>query len=258
MNKPTDNSSHRVSVIMPAHNLESYLEDSARSVLAQTMGDLELIIIDDCSTDGTRGIAENLAREDARVQVLASERNLGGAGARNLGLAAARGCYVAFLDGDDLWAPAKLEKQFALLESAGAQLCYTAIRKVDAQGRTFGDIQTVPDSVDYHGLLGDPLIGCSTVLLDYEALGRPLMPDIRKRQDFAFWLMLLRTGATAVGINEPLTFYRIRPGSLSSNKLSAALHVWRVYRDFEHLPVHRAVPNFISYALLALRKRLNR
>lgn len=247
-----------ISVVMPAYNVAAYLAVAAGSVLAQSYRDIELIIVDDCSTDETPGVAQHISEADPRVCFLRTECNLGGAGARNLGLQAARGRYVAFLDGDDSWAEDKLEKQLLALQESGAQLCYTAIRKMDAEGILFGKLQSVPDSVSYQELLGNPLIGCSTVLLDYEAVGRPLMPDIRKRQDFAFWLSLLRNGSKAVGINEPLTFYRVRPGSLSSNKLSAAAYTWRVFRELEHLPLYRAVPKFLSYAARAFGKRLNR
>jgi teichuronic acid biosynthesis glycosyltransferase TuaG len=247
-----------VSVIMPAMNVGSYLFDAAQSVLQQTALAVELIIIDDASMDSTGAIAADIASADDRVQVLRSGCNLGSAASRNAGLAKARSRFVAFLDGDDLWVPDKLEKQLSALQQSGAQLCYTAIQKVDIDGRQFGKVQHVPETVTYNELLGNPLIGCSTVLMDYDALGRPLMPDIRKRQDFAFWLQLLRQGARAIGINEPLTYYRVRPGSLSSNKLSAAYYVWRVYRELERLPLHRAVPNFISYAARGFGKRLNR
>ncbi|HEX6929549.1 MAG TPA: glycosyltransferase family 2 protein [Gammaproteobacteria bacterium] len=258
MSAANENQVLRVSVIMPAFNVAPWLHDAAQSVLAQTFKDLELIIVDDCSTDSTRRIADDLAASDDRVRVLATGSNIGGARARNLGLSAARGSYVAFLDGDDLWAPEKLERQLQVMAGSGAALCYTAIQKIDAEGLPFGRLQEVPPSISYDGLLGNPVIGCSTALMDYQALGRPLMPDIRKRQDFAFWLMLLRAGAKAVGINEPLTCYRVRPGSLSSNKISAAWHVWRVYREFEHLPLRRAVLNFVSYALRGYLKRSNR
>lgn len=247
-----------ISVIMPAFNLASYLEASARSVLAQTWRNLELIIVDDCSSDGTLQVAERLASEDNRVRVLKTPRNLGGAGARNLGMANARAPYVAFLDGDDLWAPEKLARQRACMQATGASLCYTAIQKVDAAGHPMGEVQPVPERIEYEQLLGNPIIGCSTVLLNHAALGRPLMPEIRKRQDFAFWLKLLREGAVARGVNEPLTLYRVRPGSLSANKLSAAAYTWRVYREHEKLSVMRTLPKFLSYAWRGYRKARNR
>ena len=248
---------NRVSVIMPAYNIACYIEDSVFSVLKQSFSNLELIIVDDASSDETGEIADVLAHSDARIHVIHSKENVGGAGARNLGLKAAQSRYVAFIDGDDLWHPEKLERQMCLMSRGGVQLAYTAIQKVGPDGRFFGNVQTVTESVDYVTLLGNPLIGCSTVLIDYEAVGRLLMPDIRKRQDFAFWLQLLRAGAVAHGINEPLTYYRVRRGSLSSNKLSAACYTWQVYREFEKLSFWRALPYFFSYAFRAVLKRLN-
>lgn len=247
-----------VSIIMPAYNLADYLEESINSVLEQTFPDFELIVINDSSTDKTAEVAEYLASCDSRMRVIHSDRNLGSAGARNLGLSASCAKYVAFLDGDDLWHPKKLEKQLSKISEHGVDLVYTAMQKIDADGRPFGAVQKVKDSVDYGALLRNPLIGCSTVLLDYDAVGRIGMPDIKKRQDFAFWLKLLRRGAVASGLNEPLTFYRVRAGSLSSNKCSAAHYTWQVYRRLEGLSVAQTIPCFSSYIVHAIAKRFNR
>lgn len=255
MRKKFDN---HISVIMPAFNVAAFIQDSIESVLNQSHSQFELIVVNDCSTDRTGQLVSKFVTVDPRVRVLNSRENLGGAGARNLGLKAARYRYVAFIDADDLWHPQKLMRQISVVQNQGAQLSYTAIQKIDSRGKPFGAIQRVDLEVSYKALLANPLIACSSVLLDYDAVGRPLMPDIRKRQDFAFWLNLLREGAVARGIDEPLTYYRVRPGSLSANKLSAALYTWRVYRSFESLPLTKALPSFISYAWRASMKRLNR
>lgn len=245
-------------MIMPAYNIAHFIEYSVASVLKQSFSHFELIVINDASSDETGEVADRLALSDSRIRVIHSSKNVGGACARNIGLKAARGRYVAFIDGDDLWHSQKLKRQMALMSYEGVQLVYTAIQKIDSGGQAFGSIQSVKPSVDYRTLLANPLIGCSTVLLDYDAVGRVLMPDIRKRQDFAFWLQLLRSGAVARGINEPLTYYRVRPGSLSSNKVSAARYTWRVYRAIEKLPLWRAIPSFLSYVCYGFLKRLNR
>lgn len=254
----SNSTDRRVSVVMPAFNIAEFVEGSVQSVLNQTFSDLELIVVNDASSDGTGRLIDKLAQSESRIKVIHSDENLGGAGARNLGLKAARFRYVALIDGDDLWHPQKLEQQMALMENGDVQLVYTAIQKIESNGCHFGRTQCVAPEVDYQTLLSNPLIGCSTVLLDYDSVGRPLMPDIRKRQDFAFWLKLLREGAVARGVDEPLTYYRVRPGSLSSNKLSAALYTWEVYRRLEGLPLRRALPSFLSYAALGFLKRLNR
>ena len=247
-----------VSVIMPAFNVERYIRQAMTSVVEQSLSDLELIVVDDCSQDTTLKEIEEMASRDARIRILVTEGNSGSAAARNIGLESAKGRLVAFLDADDRWAPEKLQRQVDKMRCENAQICYTAVQKVDVHGRRFGEIQDVPTDVDYAKLLGNPLIVTSSALIDFKVLGKPLMPEIRKRQDFAFWLQLLRNGAKAVGINEPLTYYRVRPGSLSSNKLSAALNTWHVYRKFEKLSLRRAVPAFVSYVFHAFQKRLNR
>ena len=102
----------KVSVVIPVHNGERYLSQAIESVLAQTHRDLELLIVDDGSTDGSRAVAERFARRDARVRVLA-QPNRGVAGAGNRGLEEARCEWVARLDADDVFLPGKLKRQVA-------------------------------------------------------------------------------------------------------------------------------------------------
>jgi len=111
-----------VSVITPARDMECYLQAAIRSVLGQTFEDFEYLVVDNGSRDGTRRIAEAAAAADARVRVLDEPRPGSGA-ARNRGLAEARGRYVAFLDADDVWMPAKLEHQVAQLQQLPERYC---------------------------------------------------------------------------------------------------------------------------------------
>ena len=123
----------RVSVIVPCYNAGAYLEPCLRSVLAQTMGDLELLVIDDGSTDGSLSVVQEIARGDARMRVFHQE-NRGVCAARNRGLDAARGEYVTFVDGDDLLPPDALERMLAL--APGADMVVCAHETFDAQGNT--------------------------------------------------------------------------------------------------------------------------
>jgi len=104
-----------ISVVIPAYNAEVFIERTIRSVQAQTHPELEIIVVDDGSTDGTAALVEALVREDPRV-VLVPKSNGGVASARNLGLKMARGEFVAFLDADDLFHPDKLERQLSALD----------------------------------------------------------------------------------------------------------------------------------------------
>lgn len=105
-----------ISVIMPLYNAAKYLREALESVLGQTYGDFELICVDDCSTDDTRAILEESAKRDERIRLLSNERHAGAAAARNRGLENARGKYLLFLDGDDVFEEEMLEKAFDAME----------------------------------------------------------------------------------------------------------------------------------------------
>lgn len=124
----------RVSVVVPTRNRLSFLPRAVASVLGQTFGDLELIVVDDASTEDTAGFVEGLA--DERVRLVRRAARGGVAAARNDGIAAARAPYVAFLDDDDVWLPQKLERQLPLLD-AGAAVVHSLIYVADGDGRVF-------------------------------------------------------------------------------------------------------------------------
>jgi hypothetical protein len=108
--------------------------------------------------------------------------------------------------------------------------------------------------VDYQTLLRSNPIGLSTAMVDTELCGKVYMPDIARRQDYGLWLRIMREGHIALGLDEPLVDYRIRKGSLSSNKAVAAWYYWRVLREVAELPIPRASVAFMSYVRESLRK----
>ena len=125
-----------VSVIIPAYNAERYLAETLESVLAQTLADLEVIVVDDGSTDTTCAIVEELAARDARISLLRQENSYAGV-ARNNGMARARGTYLYFLDADDTVEPEALETMVAAAESCAADVVICRSRKFDtATGET--------------------------------------------------------------------------------------------------------------------------
>src|SRR5215217_3734904 len=103
----------RVSVIVPAYNAAGYLERALASALAQTMPDLEVIVVDDASSDTTFEVACKIAARASRVRVLRNERNSGENASRNRAISTARGEWIALLDADDEWLPERLERMLA-------------------------------------------------------------------------------------------------------------------------------------------------
>jgi glycosyltransferase involved in cell wall biosynthesis len=124
----------KISVIIPSYNRAHCIAACISSVLTQTMQDLEVIVVDDNSTDNTKEVIKKIT--DPRVKYFCHEKNQGGAVARNTGIKNSSGEFIAFLDSDDLWLPEKLEKQIQLLESKGDDfgLCYTWFILQDPDG----------------------------------------------------------------------------------------------------------------------------
>ena len=124
-----------VSVIIPAFDAEAYLEQSVASVLGQSLVDIEILIVDDASRDGTLVVARRLAKADSRVRVIAAERNLGPAGARNLGLDSATGDWVALLDADDAFEPERLARLLGAARDCGGDLLADNLLLEDESGQ---------------------------------------------------------------------------------------------------------------------------
>ena len=251
-----DAHSELISIIMPAYNAEQTLAHAVGSVLAQTYGNFELIIINDCSTDATAALAREFASRDSRIQVRSTDRNSGAAAARHNGVEAARGQWLAFLDSDDAWAPDKLEKQLAVQKQTNADLIFTGSAFMNHQGEPKDWVLHVPQTIHYRKLLKQNLISNSSVLvrksryLECEYLGEGL------HEDFVCWLRILRDGSVAHGIDEPLLIYRLSPHSKSGNKLRSAKMNWKAYRA-AGLSIPSAAYYMAFYTINSLRKYKN-
>jgi teichuronic acid biosynthesis glycosyltransferase TuaG len=221
-----------ITVILPAFNAEHVLPRAIQSVQAQSLDQWEILIIDDASTDGTRKIAQSFAATDVRIQLHALDQNVGAARARNLGLLQAKTRFVAFLDADDAWTPNKLALQLGMMSEKNAALSYTGFVRhwTTPKGAAKQREIPVPVTVTRQELLWGNIIACQTVICDRHLLGDFQMPDLRRRQDFALWLELLKRVDAAHGINQPLCHKFEQPGSLSASRLTAMAATWQVYR----------------------------
>lgn len=244
----------KVSVVMPVYNASRTLLHSVRSVLTQSHRNLELLVIDDGSQDNSWALAQQAAAGDPRVAPLRLPHNAGVAAARNAGIDAATGDWVAFLDSDDWWHPRKLEVQLAYVQASGARVCYTAYQRVDGLGQFLSTVRP-PARTDYAGMLRSNHIGNLTGLYD-RSLGSARFQRVG-HEDYVFWLEMVRRAGWAgrAGQAEPLAYYRVQAGSLSADKLRAARWQWHIYRSIEGLGRLDACRCFLHYAGNALLKR---
>lgn len=243
-----------VTVIMPAYNAELYLEEAVQSVLDQTFTDWELLILEDCATDGTYALAEKLAARDDRITLLKNAQNMGVARTRNRGFDLARGKYVALLDSDDVWHLDKLERQLARMEETGADFSYTSYAIVDGEGKKTKADFLVPGEVTYRDQLTRNAIGCSTVMLKASLLKTYRFVTDFYHEDYVLWIQLLKDGYRAAGCEEVLVDWRFIENSRSFNKVKAAKNRWRIYRDYLKMPLHQRICAFAVYAVTSIIK----
>jgi glycosyltransferase involved in cell wall biosynthesis len=205
----------RVSVVMPAYNAAEVIRESIDSVLAQTLHDFELLVVDDASTDQTVQVVSQV--QDPRVVLMRLPRNQGAIGARNAGIEAARGQYIALLDADDLSRPQRLQVQVDLLESSGADLCASNYERWNpATGQRKPGHQRVRD-VDLRALLTVYCpIGNSTVMGRAEVFKRnPYDPAYQYAEDYELWTRMAAQGCRFIASPRLLVTYRLHEGQSS-------------------------------------------
>lgn len=202
-----------LSVLLAVRNDARYIGEAVASVLNQTARDLELLVVDDASTDNTARVLEGVS--DARLRLLRNDRQLGLAASLNRGLDETQGRFVARLDADDVARPDRFERQLEAI--AGKAVVGSAIRDVDEEGRP-GRVHRMPvgaRAVRWHALFSSPFFH-PTVLVDREALG-DLHYDtsFAESEDYDLWTRLLATGAEGGNVPEALVLKRVHAGQAS-------------------------------------------
>lgn len=239
---------------MPAYNAEKYISESIESVLAQTYKNWELIVVDDCSKDGTIDVIKQYQMLDNRIKVISLTCNTGVANARNVGMELAKGRYIAFLDSDDLWIDIKLEEQIIFMRQNQIYFSFSQYRRFTDKNK--GKMVDALPCVNYQkALYGNP-IGCLTVCLDRRFI-REFKFSKQRHEDYIAWLNILKNNdICAYGIPKVLALYRIgNSNSLSGNKLKSMIWTWNVYRKSLRLSVWNSILCFYFYIIYNLKKR---
>lgn len=240
-----------VSVIIPAFRCAGTLEQSIDSALGQEVP-LEVLVIDDDPSGGLASVMERY-RQEPRVRWLKNSGNIGAAASRNRGVSEARGDYIAFLDGDDIWAPGKLARQLRALETTGAPLCCTGRALLTPEGIDTGRYIGVREEITYQELLKHNSINCSSVLMKAAVARAFPMEHEDSHEDYILWLKILKRFGPAVGIDEPLLKYRLSTTGKSGNKLRSARMTFRVYR-YMGFGLLKSAALFCSYGYHGVKK----
>ncbi len=242
-----------VSVIVPVYNSKQFLIDTIESVINQTFSNWELLLVDDCSSDGSYELCKQYAEKDCRIRVFKTERPSGSPTLpRNTGIKNAKGRYLSFLDSDDEWLPEKLEKQLQILARFNTPLSFCGYVRMDETGKEFYKPGIPPVEITYQKLLRFNHIGCSTAIYDTNFFGKKYFPEERLalfREDYVFWLHLLKMVKSIYGTQELLVRYRVRKKSFSSDKLRMLRLNWIIYTKVEKLGLVSSFFNLFLYGI---------
>ncbi|MCK4321003.1 glycosyltransferase [candidate division WOR-3 bacterium] len=209
----------KVSVIIPTYNRANMIEETIQSVLNQTFQDFEIIIVDDASTDSTENIVKGFS--DKRIKYIQHKVNKGGSAARNTGIKASTGKFIAFLDSDDWWHPKKLENQLTKMETSklSPALVYTGLKQVNNDGKLIKEIIPIFRGNIFQELLIENVVGTtSSVLLRKEIFNSVGLFDenLPSRQDLDLWLRIARK-YTFDYVKTPLVYIRIHKNRITED-----------------------------------------
>ncbi|MFS4483530.1 glycosyltransferase family 2 protein [Hyunsoonleella sp. 2307UL5-6] len=226
------NNKNKVSIITAVYNASEHLQDCINSVLNQTYQNWEHILVDDCSSDNSIQVIKEYINKDSRIKLITQSLNKGAGHARNKAIKASSGRFIAFLDCDDYWSTEKLTKQIDSMIKYNYPFSCAHYYEFEDTNGNIDTLVKCPKKITYNMLLKNGgYVGCLTVVYDTKRFGKRYMPEIRKRQDWALWLKMLKEIDFAYGIQEPLAYYRRGNASLSKNKIKLIKHNFNVYKN---------------------------
>jgi teichuronic acid biosynthesis glycosyltransferase TuaG len=241
-----------VSIVMPSYNTGDYIEETILSVINQTYRNWELIIVDDNSIDNSLEVIERFMKVDSRIALFKNFKNSGAAISRTIGIKKASGEFIAFLDSDDVWYQNKLKKQLCFMIENNYTFTCTAYAHIDSESFTTGKIILTKQKANYNDTLLSCPIGNSTVIYNSSILGKFVVPNIRKRNDDALWLQILKKTPYIYGYQVILSNYRVRKNSISSNKISLIKYHWKLYREIENLGLFKSLYHIIVWIIIKM------
>lgn len=216
---------------MPYYNAAKYIKETVGAIIAQTYKDWELIIVDDCSpAPETSEVLLEVAAMDSRIKVIKAEVNGGAGAARNLGIAAAQGRYLAFCDSDDWWYPTKLEEQLKFMQDNNYPFTCTWYDDADENLNPYYTMKQDPKQ-SYKQMLSGCNVGTPGVMIDLSVLGKKQMPSLRRAEDWGLWMLYLRDTDYLYTYPKALWKYRHIPGSETSNKWKMLKSVVDMYQQ---------------------------
>lgn len=251
------NTNSLISVITPNFNGCNFIRRAVESVRKQNYL-VEHIIVDDCSTDGSWKLLQDLAKKYDWLKIYRLSENSGPLVARNHAIDVANGRFLAFLDVDDFWLPNKLQIQINFMLNSNCSLSFSDYRFISEDGYRIGRRIKGFNIIGWHLHHMTRYLGCLTVVLDrhkYPGFKFPIISQEIRAEDFLAWSKWIQQYGAALRCPHDLARYSVVSNSRSSEKFKASSSVWHVYRDLEHISFINSLFYFLCYGAGVLWKR---
>lgn len=244
----------KVSVIMAAYNAEQWIEKSLHSVEQQTLKEIEIIVINDCSSDLTLKLIRKEQKKDNRIRIINLETNVGVARARNVGIKESVGEFLAFLDSDDIWNENKLSIQTEFMTENNCDFSYCDYYLIDKHEKIVGVRKIRENKITKEDLQSGNKIGLLTVMISKKVAKKMCFPEIH-HEDYAYWIEITQNGYVAEKCSQMILASYRQHKSLTSNKLRSMRWTWLIFRNFENQTVVRSSISFCKYVIMVFFRR---
>lgn len=245
-----------VSIIMPCLNAEKTIGSAISSVINQSYKNLELIVIDDGSTDSSLEIVAQLLKSEKRVFLLLNNKNEQGvAFARNEGIKFSSGKYLCFLDSDDLLSVNSIELRVSFAHNNSLDIIYGAYERLYEDGSI--SLVVPPEKVCYSDMLKKNYIGNLTGFYNVNTIGKRFQKNV-KHEDYLMWCLIMSDVKTAYSVGpSPLGIYRVSNTSLSGNKFKAFKWHWLILKNELNLNLAKALYYQLYYFISSIYSRIS-
>lgn len=241
-----------VSIITPCYNSSRFLGETINAVMNQTFTDWEWLITDDCSTDHSVEIIQNI--NDPRIKLTVAKKNGGAGHARNISLRNAEGRFITFLDADDFWEPNFLEEMVYFMKKENTELAYSTYARCDENLVPQLEDFKADRDVNFNNMLKTCRLSLLSSMYDSQRVGKEYFPEGSKREDHVMWLNLLKKITVGKPLKKTMAKYRMHATSVSRKKKNIIKDQYLVYRNFMKFSILKSLYYTANWALNGFMK----